>query len=49
MEEILYSHSATVDTAGMWDHWKTKQLSERALEDTGSVKVEGGKAMRQLA
>lgn len=28
---------------------KRKQLSERALEDTGSGKVEGGKAVMQLA
>ena len=43
------SHAALVDTGGMWDYWKRKQLSERTLEDTESGKVEGGKAVMQLA
>lgn len=30
------SHAALVDTGGMWDYWKRKQLSERTLEDTES-------------
>ena len=42
------SHVAIVDTGGMWNYWKRKQLSERTLEDTGSGKVEGGKAVMHL-